>query len=388
MTLILNGTTGITSPGGDVSVSQALSGNLTFTGTGNRITGDFSNATIANRVLLQSSTSNGQTSVGLIPNGTSTQTQLIAFNSTDPANSSYIQTLVSATEARINSGQLGTGTNLPMTFYTGGSERLRLTTDGNLGLGVTPSAWNSAWRAMQIGSRSAITSGAGTVTDVQYNVYRDASNNDVYIANDFATRYRQISGGHYWSSAPSGTAGATVAFGDAEMALDPSGNLLVGRTSQGYTSKLAVNGGIETYATQFNMVGNSGATFEWVLRTGSTQSFYVNNAAVVATLSTTGVWTNASDARYKENIVESGYGLSTVMALKPRAYNLIGQADKPQIGFIAQEVLDVLPEVVDSTYNSITEEDRYTLSYGQISAVLVKAIQELKAEVDALKGAA
>jgi hypothetical protein len=115
-------------------------GNLTFTGTGNRITGDFSNATIASRVLLQSSTTNGQSALGLLPNGTSTQTQYIAFNSTDPANSSYIQALISATEARINSGQLGTGTNLPMTFYTGGSERVRIDTSGNVGIGTSSPA--------------------------------------------------------------------------------------------------------------------------------------------------------------------------------------------------------------------------------------------------------
>jgi hypothetical protein len=137
MTITINGTTGITSPGGDLSVSQGLSGNLNFTGTGNRITGDFSNATIASRVLLQSSTTNGQSALGLLPNGTSTQTQYLAFNSTDPANSSYIQALISATEARINSGQLGTGTNLPMTFYTGGSERVRIDTSGNVGIGTS-----------------------------------------------------------------------------------------------------------------------------------------------------------------------------------------------------------------------------------------------------------
>ena len=222
----------------------------------------------------------------------------------------------------------------------------------------------------------------GTDANVVYGAQIAGYSSGTYSASSAATDI-------VFFTTPSGTAGGTTSgtanFGSERMRLDSSGNLMVGTASVGYTSKLAVNGGIETYATQFNIVSNSGATFEWVLRTGSTQSFYVNNASVVATLSTTGVWTNASDARYKENIVESGYGLSTVMALKPRAYNLIGQADKPQIGFIAQEVLDVLPEVVDSTYNSITEEDRYTLSYGQISAVLVKAIQELKAEVDSLK---
>ena len=170
------------------------------------------------------------------------------------------------------------------------------------------------------------------------------------------------------------------------MRIDSSGKLLVGRASAGYSALLAVNGTIETYGPQFNMVtASSGTDFEWVLRVGSRQQFYVTNATITASLSATGVWTNASDARYKENIVDSNYGLDTVMALKPRAYNLINQADKPQIGFIAQEVLDVVPEVVDTTFNSITKEERYTLSYGQLTAVLTKAIQELKAELDSVK---
>jgi hypothetical protein len=112
--------------------------------------------------------------------------------------------------------------------------------------------------------------------------------------------------------------------------------------------------------------------------------FYVNNASVLARLTSSGVWTNASDARYKENIRATSYGLSEVMQLQPRAYNVIG-SDKQEIGFIAQEVEPLIPELVESTTNSVTGDDRLSLSYGQLSAVLVKAIQELKAELDATK---
>jgi hypothetical protein len=114
--------------------------------------------------------------------------------------------------------------------------------------------------------------------------------------------------------------------------------------------------------------------------------FYVNNSSVLATLSSSGVWTNASDARYKENIRPVAYGLAEVMQLQPRAYNLIG-SDKQEIGFVAQEVEPLIPELVESTKNSVTSEDRLTLSYGQLSAVLVKALQEFKAEFDAYKAA-
>jgi hypothetical protein len=112
--------------------------------------------------------------------------------------------------------------------------------------------------------------------------------------------------------------------------------------------------------------------------------FYVSNATVLARLTASGVWTNASDARYKENIRPLSYGLDEVMRLQPRAYNVIG-SEKQEIGFVAQEVEPLIPELVESTKNSVTEEDRLTLSYGQLSAVLVKAIQELKADLDATK---
>jgi hypothetical protein len=188
----------------------------------------------------------------------------------------------------------------------------------------------------------------------------------------------------YTNPSSTTTGGATT----ERMRIEDGGSLLVGTTSPpDYGSKLRVQGNIETQGSnQFNIVATSSVEdFEWVLRTGSRQLYYVTNGTIVANLSAVGVWTNASDARYKENIVDSQYGLSTVMALKPRSYNLIDQADKPQVGFIAQEVIDVVPEVVESTHNSVTGQDRYTLSYGNLVAVLTKAIQEQQAIIEQLK---
>jgi hypothetical protein len=170
--------------------------------------------------------------------------------------------------------------------------------------------------------------------------------------------------------------------GTEAIRIDASQNFGIGLTNPSTYGKLGVNGSIGLTGSQLNIYSSS--DFEFVERNAYKMLFYVNSASVVANLSITGVWTNASDARYKENIVDSQYGLSTVMALKPRAYNLIDQTDKPQIGFIAQEVLDIVPEVVESTHNSITKQERYTLAYTQLIPVLTKAIQEQQAMIQTL----
>jgi len=128
-----NGPVGSTTPAAGTFTSLSDSGNLTFTGTGNRITGDFSNATVANRVAFQTSTANSNTNILAIPNGTGVASGWNAFNNPDPTNASYIRIIAnSSSYTALESGITGTGTYLPMTFYTGGSERVRIGASGGI----------------------------------------------------------------------------------------------------------------------------------------------------------------------------------------------------------------------------------------------------------------
>ncbi len=112
--------------------AESVSGNLNFSGIGARITGDFSNATIANRTMLQTSTVDGNTNVIAIPNGTGSTSSFIAFGSSDTVNASlvYIRADTSSNQTVISSTKVGTGAYLPISFQTGGSKRLYLATDG------------------------------------------------------------------------------------------------------------------------------------------------------------------------------------------------------------------------------------------------------------------
>jgi hypothetical protein len=115
------------------AASQTLSsGNLTFSSTAQRITGDMSNATIANRLAFQTSTVNGNTTINVLPNGTSAVAQIQAHNNSDPTNAAHVAITATSTVIRVQSGQTGSAAYLPLGIYTGGSNRWQFETTGNV----------------------------------------------------------------------------------------------------------------------------------------------------------------------------------------------------------------------------------------------------------------
>jgi hypothetical protein len=92
-------------------------------------------------------------------------------------------------------------------------------------------------------------------------------------------------------------------------------------------------------------------------------------------------WTAASDVRIKKNITNTNYGLSTVMQLRPVEYNLISN-DLKQVGFIAQEVKKLVPEVVTGKEGDLKKGEILGITYANLVPVLTKAIQEQQAIID------
>jgi hypothetical protein len=125
-----------------------------------------------------------------------------------------------------------------MLFYTSASgasptERLRIDSSGNLGLGVTPSAWRSTEKAIQItASGVSLYADSAERAVLATNTFVNSSGNAVYLSSAFAASYTldRLSGAHIWRTAPSGTAGNAISFteraniGLTEMVVNDPGN--------------------------------------------------------------------------------------------------------------------------------------------------------------------
>ena len=119
-----------------------------------------------------------------------------------------------------------------------------------VGIGVTPSAWGSAYKPLQINAQSALW-GTTDSTFLSTNEYVDSAGQPRYIQTGTAMRYRQDNGSHIWSYAASGTAGNALTYTQA-MTLNASGDLGIGTASP--SVKLDVSGSVRFGATSSNRV--------------------------------------------------------------------------------------------------------------------------------------
>lgn len=100
-------------------------------------------------------------------------------------------------------------------------------------------------------------------------------------------------------------------------------------------------------------------------------------------------WSNLSDRRDKENIIDCKLGLDFIMNLRPVYFNFNNSTDKEQkIGLIAQEVETVMTQL-NASFSGLKKPEnknsRYALSYADFVTPLINAIKELKSEIDLLK---
>jgi hypothetical protein len=355
--------------------------------TGTTITSSWANSTMQNiaDALTQSVASDGQTPMSGVLN-MATNKIINVSNPTlaqDAATKTYV-------DAKTDGTASGSFTSLAYsTTLTGGTGVVNLGSgqfykdaSGNVGIGVTPSAWSTAnsIKALQIPS-GALWNFSTNYLYLGQNYYWNGSNR-IYINTDGASEYQQNAGVHSWYTAPSGTAGTTATLTE-RMRIDSSGNLLVGTTTNPSSGKsgLVCGQGI-----------NSRAGYGSTTTTTNAINFYYGGATVALYVDTTslGAITTASDYRIKRNIeTQLDSGLKKILKLRPVTYqiadynNLFKANDEIKEGFIAHEV----QEVIASGAEGIKDDPNQiqSLRVDAILAVAVKAIQEQQAIITDLK---
>jgi hypothetical protein len=407
---------------GTTTVAATTIGNLTYTGT---LTGSTGVLNIGSGQLYKDASGN----VGI---GTTSPRSPLAFAAT-------VGTVGVATKIRlfddgasniygfgISSGQLDiiAGTGGATTFYTNGSERMRIDSSGNVGIGTSTAPYSLEVRKDAVSATTYAAIRNGTAAGA-YGVAL------LGIIGTSGSNYYQI------SQSGSGEMGITNAYAGAmtfatngaeRMRIDSSGNVSVGTAtatgkitvySISTTSAVYGYGTVSGYGIQGIGAGNYGVygqtqnnVYGGVL--GYSQS---GSAFGIVGYQTYGLYTNssinvngtvyASDSRLKENKVPISGALGKLNLLNPVSFDWkadssrgisMGSVPVPDFGLIAQEVELVMPEVVfESTTPPRPQEITSPLSleeqmeshkgvdYSRFIPFLIAAIQELSAKVAALE---
>jgi len=272
-------------------------------------------------------------------------------------------------------------------LQTASATRMTITAAGNVGIGVTPSAWVNSSLEM---APSSFIGGAGTVFTISTNGVFGAGATWTYKTTNAACAYAQDTGQHIWYQAASGTAGTNISFIE-RMRLNTNGQLLYGLQSSGTSNAVAQFYSSSSTNCLSARVSNNGQAPFAAYNASDAVVFYVSGGGQIFAVSTS--ITGISDVSTKENIVNIPYGLNEINALRPIKFDFkeggIGNGKKDNIGFIAQEVETIIPELVADGADGLK-----TLKMGDMLPVMVKAIQEqqaiitdLKARIEVLEGA-
>jgi hypothetical protein len=168
------GTANLTFDGTTLNVAavNVSTSNLTFTTTGQKIVGDFTNATVSNRTNFITGTANSATGIYALPSGTATAASWQATNNSDPTNASKVLIATNGTtDVQLVSGINGSGTYLPLAIFNGGAGRFVVGTSGQFGIGPTATvSYGTSGQVLTSGGASAAptwstVSGGGAVAN-------------------------------------------------------------------------------------------------------------------------------------------------------------------------------------------------------------------------------
>jgi len=242
---------------------------------------------------------------------------VLAFGKAD-GSSIRTGSAIASVQNTADADQVGIG------FYTSPStgstqtltQQMLLDYAGNLGLGVTPSAWLAGSQAIQNGGGS-FWQNSNTSIYFGQNYYTNSSSQRIYSTTAGASEYQQTTGSHLWFSAPSGTAGNSFTF-TKTMTLNASGNLGLGTAtiSAGYTSG---NGSLTLQNAKSLAFNNASDAWSATTTGGAITYFSDNNLYIDAKDSTSNIVFRVNGATERMRIDSVGNAQFQAGAVMPYA---------------------------------------------------------------------
>jgi len=302
-----------------------------------------------------------------------------------------------------NSSFLYTSSTSPIVFLPNATERMRIDSSGNVGIGASPSFQLDVVRASASTPQVRVQNTTTTSQTVSLTAANDAGTSvGMGVFGSAAGTAGMIGAGapiigtaatelNIYANNGSGVIKFATGGLTERMRIDSSGNLLVGTTNSSGQAGIGFKVIPSATYPQLSMVGsattNAATTLEMYSTGAAAYRFYVGYGGTVFATNTT--ISAISDQRLKENIVDLDDGLDSLMALKPRKFDWKegkGKDIKGDRGFIAQEFETVFPDLVDEWKDPAPEgEEPYKSVRADLIPVLVKAIQEQQQIINDLK---
>jgi hypothetical protein len=252
------------------------------------------------------------------------------------------------------------------------TERMRIDSSGNVGIGTSSPNTTAANR---------IVLDVNGTTSALYNISTGGTRRATFYSDSTDCVFGSI------SSIPL----EFLTGGTERMRITSGGDLLVGTSSDlgslARVNILSANGEPDIISMRYT---NAGAGQYWRVVIGSDNTYYlINDDSVGVSLADGGTsWSAFSDERLKTDLkpIENAVNKVTTLRAVTGRYKT-DEEDKSRSFLIAQDVQNVLPEAV-STFKQLKSNDEteyLSLSYTEVIPLLVAAIKELKAELDATK---